>query len=518
MQSSASGLTAADIGGRLAQWLRDHQEPDGRIRDPLHGHTGTYAAGLAALAFGLMQARTGDAAWMDACRRSAEHALHRPRSSEFDVFGLLLLASRIRETHPAFAKQILQTVTPYHGRRLVSNNWIAMRALSCSLYAELAASPAAAARAQALWRRVLGWQREDGLFNDAPAGECAPVTYHAKFCAMVALQCSLSASEALHPALARGLEVLSSLVTPAGALVPYGRSRNTLFGYAAAAYALAAGSAILGDERFLRAAARVLCRLSAFQHQDGHVPAVLNCGEAAKQDWDVYINNPDYNAYAAALLLLCGDVPADPVPSAAPPRACEPVVSEIGPIVTVWDGRTFAAFVGTGECVPFGTPFFCDHRTCALQPLWIEQEGRVLLEPEPYTWNGGEDRSALVDPACNRWMPYVEAGGLRYAMRTCRQLEIRISGPTVHIEGSGPLVALLPLPRWQRALGSLLYPLTGRPHAVFRLRTLHKASMRKYIAWNTASGNAAIAASIEGRLPSRSAIYQDHSEAGPAHA
>ena len=45
-----------------------------------------------------------------------------------------------------------------------------------------------------------------------------------------------------------------------------------------------------------------------FQGADGHVPGVLNDGETEKVDWDVYVRNTDYNAYAAAM--LSGDRPS----------------------------------------------------------------------------------------------------------------------------------------------------------------------------------------------------------------
>src|ERR1051326_8276513 len=41
--------------------------------------------------------------------------------------------------------------------------------------------------ANRLWKRVLGWQTTDGLFIDSPDGDATPITYHAKFCAMLAL-------------------------------------------------------------------------------------------------------------------------------------------------------------------------------------------------------------------------------------------------------------------------------------------------------------------------------------------
>src|SRR4051794_21938081 len=83
-------LTMSDLGPTMAGWLRANQKPDGRILAPVHREPGTYAAGFAGLAFGLMALRTGVTAWMDSCRLSVNTARQRPRDSEFDQLALLL--------------------------------------------------------------------------------------------------------------------------------------------------------------------------------------------------------------------------------------------------------------------------------------------------------------------------------------------------------------------------------------------------------------------------------------------
>jgi len=510
-------MTASEIGAGIAHWLRANQQADGRIRDPLHGDTGTYAAGLAALAFGLMALHTGDEDWMKACRTSTRAALGRPHISEFDTFGLLMLAARVQEAYPDLTRQILVQRKPFHGRRLVSNNWVAMRAASTSIYAQLTGDADQATKASVLWRRVLTWQREDGLFNDASAGQAAPVTYHAKFCAMLALECMARPDPDLQSALHKGLDALCPLISPSGTLVPYGRSRNTLFGHAAAAYAFAVGSGLFHNGDFALAASRILARIAAWQQGDGHAPAVFNENEAGKLDWDVYINNPDYNAYAAALLLM---IPNGTFGTPETPGISneEILVRQIGPIITILDGPTFAAFVGSGECAPYGTPFFCDHRYYALQPLWVEREGRVMLQPVPYTWRGGEDRSALVDPTANEWIPYVEAGGWRYAVRTCSRVEIHVSKAAVVMEGHGPLTALISVPRWRRALGAVGHALFGRHYAVFSTRKLPGVQLRKKLCWDRISGPVSLTTSIEGKLPAGACVKQNQHQTGSYHA
>src|SRR3989442_10003449 len=74
----------------IADWLRENQQTDGRVLDPMHREYGTYADGFAGLVFGLMAMRTGDSRWDAAGDRSLRVARQRPRESEFDQLALLL--------------------------------------------------------------------------------------------------------------------------------------------------------------------------------------------------------------------------------------------------------------------------------------------------------------------------------------------------------------------------------------------------------------------------------------------
>ncbi|MDH7568011.1 MAG: hypothetical protein QHJ73_00295, partial [Armatimonadota bacterium] len=133
------------VAHRIGVWLREHQLPDGRVRDPLHGDCGTYAAGFAALVFGLLAAGEGSGVWEDACRRSLQAARGRPLHSEFDQLALLLLARHC----PSAGVSPLPRL--YRGRRLVSHNWVAMRALNHSLRAHLGGNRSDAHAARVLW-------------------------------------------------------------------------------------------------------------------------------------------------------------------------------------------------------------------------------------------------------------------------------------------------------------------------------------------------------------------------------
>jgi hypothetical protein len=511
------------LGAAIARWLQRNQQADGRIMDPLHREHGTYADGFACLAFGLMAQRTSEDHWSGPCQLSLEVARRRPRVSEFDQMALLLLGMEAQKARKGRGRPLIEgtpsdssadPIRLYRGSRLVSNNWIALRALNYALRARLTDNKADRSEAARLWQQVLGWQLGDGLFVDSPGGQATPITYHAKFCAMLALALSETEveSEKMHAALQRGLAALSGLVSPSGVLVPYGRSRNTLFGYAAGILAFRLGSRLFGEPQYEEIAGRLEGRISHFLRSDGHVPCVLNDGEADKLDWDVYVNNPDYNAYAAALLLLAervtphaarGSAGADSSGFRGAPVAEDQksVIRHIGPVLIVRMGGSFSAFSTWGQTVPFGTPFFCDHRYYGMQPLWIEQNGQTLLEPAPYQWRGTEDRTALVDPRANPWMPYIAVGDTRYCTRRYDRVQVSQRDRLVEVEAEGQPEAYWPLSRWERGLRGLSYPWTGRPLTVFRSRALRESRLGRRISWNPDRGTLNVTDQVLGDLP-----------------
>jgi hypothetical protein len=559
----------------MAHWLRENQQPAGdplaRVLDPVRGECGTYADGFAALAFGLLALRSGDREWLAPCRRALAVARRRPRDSEFDQLALLLLATEAQRAQDDSVGlggelcRIAASLRLYQGRRLVSNNWIAMRALNHTLRGRLMGNDADGGRAGRLWERVLSWQLPCGLFVDSTGGEATPVTYHAKFCAMLGLGLNMPAAPtplwspalpsagsqaggsipsfsdedrssdgAMRGALRRGLDALAGLVSPSGALVPYGRSRNTLFGYAAAILALRRGAEIFEEPVYREVACRLEERLRRFRRADGHIPCVLNDGEAARADWDVYVNNPDYNAYAAALLLLAGrgraemsnrqDAKIGPEMGVGACQKAEALpeapghgteVVTIGPILTVRDGEIFAAFCTTGQSVPYGTPFFCDHRYYGMQPLWIERGGEALFEPAPYRWRGGEDRAPLVDPSANSWLPYVLVGERRYCVRRYDHVEVRRAGSAIEMEAEGIPEAYDPVPRAERALQSLLARCSGQPIQVFRPRPLPGIRLRRRLTWSAETGALHATTRVSGKLPLTATLHQHTQEFAP---
>ena len=140
--------------------------------------------------------------------------------------------------------------------------------------------------------------------------------------------------------------------------MPYGRSRNTLFAYGSAYLALRLGARLFDDPHYAWAAAAVLGNMKKFQDPDGHIPAALNSHEWLRRDWDIYINNPDYNAYAAACLLMAErlGVPSDKG------QAPGPETADLGPLLVCRRHDGYFACSTTGEFAPYSSPFFCDTR------------------------------------------------------------------------------------------------------------------------------------------------------------
>jgi hypothetical protein len=451
--------------------------------DPVHQEHGTYADGWAALTFALMAYRTGDQRWSHAFEISYRLTMKRPRDSEFDQLALVLfyqILKRRGEPPPDIEElpMLAKTVTLYSGGRLVSNNWVAMRALSRSLQA---AGPTP--EVTELWDRVLGWQLDSGLFNDAPIGEATPVTYHAKFCAMLALVAFLAPEtcpiERVKEALRRGLDVLIPLISPTGMLAPYGRSRDTLFGYAAAVTAFRIGAVALGKPEYAEPPQRLLARVRAFQQSDGHVPCVLAGGEAGRADWDVYVNNPDYNAYAAGLLLLTDEL-VDPAEGGAAPPMPDAII-HAGPLIAVRHKSLYAVFSAEGQSAPYGSPFFCDYRYYGMQPLRLETHGKALWNAMPYQWPGDDRQKLAFQPY--GWIPAVDQG-YPYCVRVYDQIRIEQRGTEVWIEGRGVPEVYFAVPRWERGLRELL----KLPPLQFRSRKMAGVTLVRTLRLNRETG------------------------------
>jgi hypothetical protein len=130
---------------------------------------------------------------------------------------------------------------------------------------------------------------------------------------MLAMEYEIYSPPALFQALIRGLDALAELIFPDGETFYYGRTNNGIFAYAAAVYAYnkTAGYLSESDQRKVKYVG--ICNLflnwtKKWQSPDGHIAIVPNINETERMGWDSYIHNTVYNAYAASMLLLTGQV------------------------------------------------------------------------------------------------------------------------------------------------------------------------------------------------------------------
>ncbi len=434
----------------VVQRLISLQQPDGNLRDPVSDiplppdHYGT-------VLFAAACTLTGSTAGApEAAERAIRYYLRVPRSAraahELNNLGLLRVYRRWRGSSVA---PDLQTAIAAHLHRMpfasltsnVTNNWHAMRAVCFAQRSRLFGSERDRRAALAcLHSHVLVLQGSDGLFADYPApgrggDRATPLTYHAKFCAMLAMFLQEIDDEAAAAALARGVSALARLCAPNGESLYFGRGCNSVYGYASAVYgalhALDCG-VVAGADRNLvaQAATRMANLLLRMRQPSGSVRAYPTQFECERLGWDDFVHRLDYNAFAAFLLLqtpgtqLRAEVPCAPAGFDAP---------QAGLLARERDG-VFAAFSIRGQ-LNTGSYLFSDARYTGMQPLTLQYSGRTIIPPPPH------DPASPADPSWIGFMPALSVDGQIWAVRAYD--EVRISdGNFVAIAGRGTPVAL----------------------------------------------------------------------------
>ncbi|MFN3286254.1 MAG: hypothetical protein ACK45F_08240, partial [bacterium] len=247
MAVAADVLEARTRAVRLLRRLADCQDGTGNLRDPLTGQPlapSHYAVSLFAGAC----AMSGEEDLREPAERAVRYFLGLPArvrgAPELNNLGLLAVYRVWARTLP---DELRGRLTSYFLRMpfasltgRATNNWHAMRAV-CLVQRGLALGRAADVEAarRCMYHEVLPLQDGSGLFADYPArgstgDRCTPLTYHAKFCAMLAMVLSDLPDSQIQEALGRGVVALAQLCAPDGETLYFGRSCNSLYGYAAA--------------------------------------------------------------------------------------------------------------------------------------------------------------------------------------------------------------------------------------------------------------------------------------------
>ena len=434
----------------IVRWLASHQQPDGNLRDPVSGtplppeHYGTV---LFAAASGLVEGKASPGA---AAERAIRYYLRLPRSArgahELNNLGLLCVSRLAQGSHVV---RSLETAIAAHLRRMPfasltshsTNNWSAMRAVCLAQRARLfrSAGDAHAARVF-MHRHVLPMQGPDGLFADyPPAGRggdrATPLTYHAKICAMLAMFLQEIEDGAAADALGRGVTVLAQLCAPDGQALYFGRSCNSIYGYASALYATASalghGTVPTADRALVaQAQARMVDFLLRMRQPDGSLRPYPTEFDAERLGWDDYVERLDYNAFTAFLLL---QIPSQPFHAEAPHRPATFTARQAGLIVRERDG-VFAAFSTRGQ-LNAGSYMFTDARYAGIQPLLLQYDGRTIIPPPPH------DAGSPTDPSWVGFMPVVSIGGEVWAVRTYNDVRTA-DGEILAVVGRGTPVTM----------------------------------------------------------------------------
>ncbi|GBD28106.1 hypothetical protein HRbin31_00118 [bacterium HR31] len=454
---AADELAARTQAVKLLRRLADCQDRTGNLRDPLNGEP-LAPSHYAVCLFAGACAMSGEGDLREPAERAVRYFLGLPArvrgAAELNNLGLLAayrggsrrtLSDELERRLNGYLLRMPFTSLTGRG----TNNWHAMRAV-CLLQRGLALGRAADVEAarRCMQHEVLPLQGGSGLFADYPprgsAGDrCTPLTYHAKFCAMLAMFLSDLPDAQVQEALRRGVIALTYLCAPDGETLYFGRSCNSLYGYAATLYALRRSleQAVVGGEQATRAAAaasRVAGFLGHLLWADGASRTYPTPFERERLGWDDYVNRLDYAAFAAYLLVQ--------TPEGPPVRwGVEPVrwgTEEAG----LWverDGDRFAAFSTRGQFHP-GSYLFADARYSGLQVLSWKHGGRTVVPPPPHE---------MSDPTEPRWvgfMPVVEAAGVPWAVRQYGEVRSFPSSKGVAFAGRG-----LPVHLWKTAAHQL---------------------------------------------------------------
>ncbi len=433
---------------RLLRRLADCQEPSGNLRDPLTGEAlapSHYAASLFAGACAVC----GEAELQAPAERAVRYflGLHPSQRGAHELNNLGLLAA-----YRAWARQggrdgLCERLREYlmrmpfaslEGR--ATNNWHAMRAV-CLLQRGMACNRPTDVEAafRCLRRDVLPLQDEAGLWADYPPGgglrRCTPLTYHAKFCAMLAMFVRDLQDGQAADALRRGVVALADLCAPDGETLYFGRSCNSLYGYAAALYATSVALALGVAQEEERAAVawaadRIREFLARLVRPDGSFRTYPTPFERERLGWDDYVHRLDYAAFAALLMVqapaVSGEVPAR--------RRRRWEAREAG----LWaeeDGHRFAAFATRGQFHP-GSYLFVDGRSSGMQVLAWKDGGRTVVPPPPH------EMGSPADPGWVGFMPVVEVAARSWAVRTYDDVRTFPSPAGVGFVGRGVPLSL----------------------------------------------------------------------------
>ena len=491
------------IAKQIVNYLCTHQQANGTIYDHVNGIVtpdSQYGLTFFALAALIIGQREEDTQLVQNAEKALDYYFNIPKhkigANEFNNFALLLIYQHVSDIDYKLVGDLESRLKDYIAEMKylaypgsgISNNIFAIRAACHLLKGNLFDIDSEVSEAQHIIENyILRWQSKDGFFYDYPDDVDAedyatPLTYHAKICAMLCLCYELAPKNDLLAAIIKGLEVLGEFIAPEGEAFYYGRSNNTIFGYASAIFAYEKAATfikckdITKAQRFRGYAERLLQFLQRWQHDDGHISVVTNDYEENKVGWDVYVYNVVYNAYTAGMLMLLCQTEEELTESQARKVEKDQVETKTvggdaysrqifhapdAGLLKVETSNFFLALSTKGQSITKGSIFFNDLRYHGMSILTLKSNDETLIPPPPLMWNL-EHRNDLdlVDPRYCGFQPFFEYKGQLAAVRVYDDVVFTEQDKAVAIFASGqPTIYQKPHP-----LRSIISKVTARYH------------------------------------------------------
>jgi len=458
-----------EVAYRISDYLLNNQLNSGAILDSVLNEKSPddhYAHTFFGLSAIMLYNRTNEVKWAKAGKKAINYYLTLPErlrgARDFNNFALLMTYRKLYEKGKFFS-EILDGLKDYFHRMKFDstpfgkegNNWLVIRAVDHELMYKIFHDVADRLKAQKLVEKyVLTWQLDDGFFYDYPKdkrcqGQVAtPLTYHTKICAMLLMYYTQTKNiNALNSAL-KGLDVLSSFISPLGEAFYFGRSNNALFGYVSAIYAYELATAALRKslpqiaKLYKACADRLFSFIKPWQQVDGHVAIAPNLHEVERCGWDSYMYCSVYNAYASVMLLLASEVSeyfgAGAIPSDDRFRVG---YAKRSGLLSIKLDDLFLAMNVKGQLLTDNGSDFAGSRYYGLSPLCLTY-GKTDLLPPP-----------TIDKLSPEWtgfLPYVCKGRLCYGAGLFDEANAKVEGERIFVYGKGRLFSCQPasLIRW----------------------------------------------------------------------
>jgi len=206
------------------------------------------------------------------------------------------------------------------------NNWLLLQALCRSKYASLFDDADERRRAERILAFADRWRLDDGVVADEPryrlTSPQTPLTYHAKSSMVFGRFADRLADPGLVARTKEQLRALSRLRLPGGEALYFGRSENTIFGYASAIDALSHLEAAADrSPRWSVDAKRSLVRFLVAEFDPDRGNCQPQPFSPDERRLDSYIYDAVYVSYAAMVLLGLPAVPYVPRNEAPRPDA-----------------------------------------------------------------------------------------------------------------------------------------------------------------------------------------------------